>query len=264
MRQTEVTQMSEPAAPVLLATCWTTAGSAGPLIGNDLSEYPIVERVRSAAAAGYRGFGLLHDDLVVAENTIGWKNLREALADHGIDVLEIEMLNDWFVDGPARRQSDEVRKYLLRAAEFFAPRHLKVGGDITGRVFPLDRVAEEFSVLCDSFARTGCAVAYELMPFGNLRTIDDGVALIDAAGNPKGGLMLDLWHIARSTSSFEEIRSLSPSTCSPSSLTTASTRSAAPCSMTPSVSDGSAGRVRRTSPRLWRPCGPRVSPAHGG
>jgi sugar phosphate isomerase/epimerase len=85
-----------------------------------------------------------------------------------------------------------------------------VGGDITGRAYPLGRVAEEFSELCDSFAQVGCAVAYGLMPFGNLRTIDDGVALIDAAGNRNGGLMLDLWHIARSTSSFEEIRSLSP------------------------------------------------------
>jgi hypothetical protein len=43
-----------------------------------------VERVRSVAASGYRGFGLLHDDLVVAENTIGWKTLRDALTDHGI------------------------------------------------------------------------------------------------------------------------------------------------------------------------------------
>ena len=50
----------------LLATCWTTAGDAAPLRGDERSPLPLRERVEAAAAAGFRGIGLLHIDLVVA------------------------------------------------------------------------------------------------------------------------------------------------------------------------------------------------------
>jgi len=48
----------------LLATCWTTAGDANPLPGDQRSPSPIRERVEAAAAAGFQGIGLLHADLM--------------------------------------------------------------------------------------------------------------------------------------------------------------------------------------------------------
>ncbi len=194
--------------PSILASCWTTAGSAGPSIGNDLSEYALTERIAAAAEAGFDGFGLLIDDLQVAEHTVGWGAIRDALRQSGMHYVEIEMLNGWFDSGEVLATSIHDRDYLLQAASYFHPRHVKVGGDISGRAFDLQHVADRFRELCAAYEPLGCRVAFEIMPFGNIPTIAAGRELIERAGHPNGGLMIDLWHIARSTSSFDEIADL--------------------------------------------------------
>ena len=192
----------------LTATCWTTAGSAGPLIGNDHSEFGLIDRISAAAEAGYTGFGLLLEDLQVAEKADGWSQVRDHLRAVGIEHVEIEMLNDWFRAGPARRKSDEDRVYLLRAARFFRPRHVKVGGSIDREPLDVAIVGDALASVCDDFAEAGCAVAFEIMPHGNVNTIEKGVAVIDRANRPNAGLMLDLWHMTRSPSSIDEIAAL--------------------------------------------------------
>lgn len=192
----------------LVATCWTTAGSAGPLIGNDLSEFRLLDRITAAAGAGYAGFGLLLEDLRVVEKTDGWSQVRDHLRASGIEHVEIEMLNDWFRTGPARRKSDQDRAHLLRAARFFRPRHVKVGGSIDAEPLDVAVVGDALASVCDDFAEAGCAVAFEIMPHGNVNTIEKGVAIVDRADRANAGLMLDLWHITRSPSSIDEIAAL--------------------------------------------------------
>ena len=192
----------------LLATCWTTAGSAGPLIGNDHSEFRLLDRISAAAEAGYTGFGLLLEDLQVVERSDGWSQIRDHLRASGIEHVEIEMLNDWFRTGSARRKSDEDRAYLLRAARFFRPRHVKVGGSIQDEPLDVGVVGDALASVCDDFAEAGCAVTFEIMPHGNVNTIEKGVAIVDRANRPNAGLMLDLWHITRSSSTFDEIAAL--------------------------------------------------------
>ena len=101
----------------LLATCWTTAGDAAPLRGDERSPIPIRERVEAAAAAGFRGIGLVHADLLPALDRYGASGLRRLRDDHGISELELEALSDWWSTAPARQRSDRVRRDLLTAAE---------------------------------------------------------------------------------------------------------------------------------------------------
>ena len=74
----------------LLATCWTTAGAANPLPGDQRSPVPIRERIEAASAAGFTGLGLLHADLMPALDRYGISGLRTLLDDHGIVDLELE------------------------------------------------------------------------------------------------------------------------------------------------------------------------------
>ena len=95
----------------LLATCWTTAGDAAPLRGDERSPLPLRDRIEAAAAAGFRGFGLLYADLLVAERQYGLASIRTMLEDNAILDLELELLAHSAHRRPWQRQ---VRRCVAR------------------------------------------------------------------------------------------------------------------------------------------------------
>ncbi|GAA2608048.1 sugar phosphate isomerase/epimerase family protein [Paractinoplanes durhamensis] len=176
----------------LLATCWTTAGAASPLPGDQRSPIPIRERVEAAASAGFRGLGLLHADLMPALDAYGEGGLRALLDDHGITDLELELITDWWIAGP-----DPVRRDLLAAAGALGARHIKVAPDVTDGPWDRDRWVTAFAELAAEAADAGTRIGLEFLPWSNIKTVGAGLDLVRAAGHPSGGLVIDVWHTER-------------------------------------------------------------------
>jgi sugar phosphate isomerase/epimerase len=181
----------------LLATCWTTAGDAAPLRGDERSPLPLRERVEAAAAAGFRGIGLLHIDLVAAEREHGLAGIRSLLDDNGLVHVELELLTDWWTDGPRRHRSDAVRGKLLEAAQALGARHVKVGPDVSGEPWDYDRWVAEFAALAGDARQAGTRIGLEFLPWSNIPTVHDGLRLVRDAGHDAGGLIIDVWHTER-------------------------------------------------------------------
>ncbi|MEU9787211.1 sugar phosphate isomerase/epimerase [Streptomyces phaeochromogenes] len=181
----------------LLATCWTTAGDVAPGQPDGRSPLTLRERVEAASAAGFKGFGLLHEDLVEAERTYGLSGVRSLFEDNGLVHLELELLVDWWADGPRRAASDAVRLDLLRTAEALGAHHLKIGPDVEDRPWELDHWAGEFATLAAQADGVGARLAIEFLPWSNLKTVHDGLRLVETAGHPAGGLIIDVWHTER-------------------------------------------------------------------
>src|SRR6266540_5818280 len=178
----------------LLATCWTTAGDAAPLRGDERSPVPLRERIEAAAAAGFRGMGLVHPDLAVAEREYGMSGIRSTLEDNGLIHLELELLTNWWTDGPLRRESDRIRRDLLSAAEALGARHIKVGPDVADKPWNHDRWVTEFAALAAEAHEAGTKVGLEFLPWSNIKTVHDGLRLVREAGHPAGGLIIYVWH----------------------------------------------------------------------
>jgi sugar phosphate isomerase/epimerase len=70
----------------------------------------------------------------------------------------------------------------------------------------MDGMIKDFRTLCDQAAGAGTKIALELMPFSNLKTLKQGMDLVNGAGAKNGGLMLDLWHVSRGNIGFDDIR----------------------------------------------------------
>lgn len=194
--------------PQLLASCFTTAGPVKPLMADERSPFPLESRITAAADAGFVGFGLLHADLIDAEERHGLAWVANHLSRNGIRYVELEMIYDWFADGDRRVASDRIRTDLLRAAEALGPIHIKVGGEIAGVEWPWERLVDDFGSLCEQAAAAGTRIAFEPMPFGQIPDLQTGRRLVDDAGHDAGGLMLDHCHMARGNVSLAEIASL--------------------------------------------------------
>jgi sugar phosphate isomerase/epimerase len=194
----------------LLAGCWTSAGNAGPSLGDEMSPTPLRERVEAVAQAGFAGFGLFHRDLIEAAQSIGLPTLASLFRDNGIRNVELEFLTDWWATGEARKASDHLRAQMFESAGELGVKTIKVSADLSSTPLGLERYTEEFGALAREAKRHGVRVALEFMPMASPCNIQEAVKLVRDAGEPAGGLCVDIWHVARAGTSYAEMVPLIP------------------------------------------------------
>ena len=201
----------------LIAAYFTLAGDVYPFGPTQISPYPFRDRVEAAARAGWKGMGLIPDDVDATAAKIGHAEMKRILAANGIKYVELEFLVDWHLDGERRKKSDELRTRLLAIAEIFGARNIKVGPSLGQDVHhprpeelvpDIPRMQEAFAVLCRDAAKHGTAIVLEVMPFGNVRTIEAGRAIVEGANQSNGGLLLDIWHMGRGGIDYNEVATI--------------------------------------------------------
>lgn len=181
----------------LVAAYWTIAGDVYPFAENEVSPFPFQDRVEAAAKAGYRGIGLIHADLMAVSAKIGLKEMRRILDANDMKHLELEFIVQWFASGELRRQSDIVRRDLFEAASVLGARDVKIAPEFDAKTIDIPHVMESFAGICRDAAKHGTSIAMEIMPFSNVATLPVALEIVRGAGQPNGGLLLDIWHIGR-------------------------------------------------------------------
>jgi sugar phosphate isomerase/epimerase len=202
----------EPAAgrDKLLATCWTSAGDAASDRPDLRSPLPLRQRIEAASTAGFRGFGLLSNDLPAAVREYRLSGIRAMLADNGIVRLELEGIPYWWDDGPRREESDRVRHDLLEAAEVLNADHIKVTPDGDDGPWDREHWAAKFAELAGQAQNVGARLGIEFFPWSNVKTLHDGLRLVADAGHDAGGVVIDTWHIARAHTPIADLASVPP------------------------------------------------------
>jgi sugar phosphate isomerase/epimerase len=191
--------------PELLATCWTSAGNVMPLRTGDRSPLGIERRIEAVAAAGYRGFGINHADLVAARDDIGLPRLAELFAAHGLVHIELEVIDYWWT-----AEASGVRADLLAAATVLGARHIKVGAGTLGDQYDPAVLRESFAALASEAAEAGTRIALEACSFSSMPTLEPAARLVTDVAHPAAGLLLDIWHIHRSGMDYATMAALVP------------------------------------------------------
>jgi sugar phosphate isomerase/epimerase len=184
----------------VLSCYWTVSGPVEVHVGREWSLFDFADRCAAAAKVGFRGIGLWHADLEHVLETYSLDEMARIMAGHGLDLLELEFLMEWFLDPSDERrvESDRTRGLLWEAAAALPAHHVKVG-NIPGTPCDIDRLTERFAELCEDAARHhDVPVVYEFMPFDvNVRDLDTALALVEGAGAANGGLAIDVWHMSK-------------------------------------------------------------------
>lgn len=191
----------------LMANYWTLAGGEDPRVEAHVSPIDFPQRAAAAAKAGFVGMSLWHTDLKHLLDNWTLADLKQILDDNGIVHTEIEFLLDWFTTGEERRRSDETRRMMLETAEALGSHHIKVG-DLSGARPAMAELAEAFAGVCRDAAEYGTSVGYEMMPVAVIDTPAKAVELAEMAGEPNGGVVIDLFHVVRGNIPFSDVAAI--------------------------------------------------------
>ncbi len=185
------------------------------LCAGTLASTPLPERIEAAAAAGFQGLSLFLDDLEGAR-AAGHSDadLRARLADRGLAVAELDPLLTWApgTEPPGDTPREGQGFFRWREDDFYRAAEAVGARSINAALFasepiPEDALAEGFAGLCDRAADHGLLVHLEFMPFAQIATLEVALRLVEAAGRPNGGVMLDAWHHFRGGGKPDAVRS---------------------------------------------------------
>lgn len=199
-----------PDAPQLIATCWTSAGNAAPLRGDESSPLDLDYRIEAVAEAGWDGFGLVYGDLVKEREARGLPSIARALDTAGIRYRELEFLAQWWTEGSPRRRSDRQRAELIEAAQVLGAANIKISPAVDVP-FPDDAVfIRELASLAAEASAAGIRLALEPLPWSNVSDMAAAASLLTKVEDPSLGLCVDIWHVVRGATDFADLASLLP------------------------------------------------------
>jgi sugar phosphate isomerase/epimerase len=166
-----------------------------------------VEMIAVAARCGYSHVGLrpvaatpdevhfpMLTDAALRRDTLS------ALADHGLGVLDIEILRL----RPATRVAD-FEPVLAFGAAVGARFALIAGNDPD-----LSRAADNLAALCDLAAPYGIRPHLEFMPWTDVPNMATALGVADATGRDSVGLLVDAFHLNRSGGTVADVPSNNP------------------------------------------------------
>ena len=130
------------------------------------------------------------------------------LDDNGMVDLELEGIPFWWDDGAQRAESDRIRHDLLRAAEVLGARHIKVTPDGDDAPWDREHWAAKFAELATQAQNAGTRLGIEFFPWSNIKTLHDGLKLVEDAGHATAGVVIDAWHIERAHTPVAELASV--------------------------------------------------------
>jgi sugar phosphate isomerase/epimerase len=123
---------------------------------------------------------------------------KSRIAETGVSVFDLEIirLNAGF------KASDFLRFFEV-GAELGAKAILVAGDDPD-----VSRLTASFSSLCEAVAPFGLSCDLEFMPWTGVPDARSAIRIVEAAGQQNGAILVDALHVARSSSSLEDIAAI--------------------------------------------------------
>lgn len=164
------------------------------------------EAVRTAAAAGFEYVGVRLAALPssIDHHMLGRSRARQdtsrALADTGLSVLDVEAV---WLTGQTSVPSLEP---LFEAAAELGARYL----DVLCFDPSFDRACDTFGELCRAAGPYGLGCSVEFMGFSTVPTIASARTMVDRAGSPGAGVLVDPLHLFRTGGTVADLAATPP------------------------------------------------------
>ncbi len=200
-------------------------GAVGPMGPDDLvlcsgtlpRGIPFADRLSAASAAGFTGVSLWGRDYAAARaEGLSALDMRTMLADHDLVVGELDPAWGWLpgasdVHLAPGMDSEDVFRFdeaaLFEVADAVGGRSINAV-DVFGGSWDTAAAAEAFSGLCVRAAEHGLLVHIEWLPWSKIPDLASALEIVQEADQPNGGINIDAWHVVRSGTDLDELRTV--------------------------------------------------------
>ncbi len=172
---------------------------------------PILDKIAVAAAAGYEGIELWHDDIDAHLQSGGsLAEIRQAVSDHGLEVPTTIHIHGWFQPAGDEHTAamNEAKRKFEQAAALGAP--YAVAGPPHG-IADRELGRKHYHELLELGKEFGVRPAFEYLGFvQDITSIDDAIDIIEGCGHPDASVVLDPFHCFVGEGGMESISRLRP------------------------------------------------------
>jgi sugar phosphate isomerase/epimerase len=175
---------------------------------------PFLDRLAPAKAAGYAGLSIWPYEVeALRARGVGDAELRSRVADAGLAIGEVDAITTWLPGAtpPPSMDPAMAQGLLGNTADALCPLAASIGArsvslvEYYGADVDVDVAIEAFAAVCDRAADDGLIVHLEFLPWTGIPDLAAGWAIVQGAGRPNGGLLVDSWHLFRSGSTLEQL-----------------------------------------------------------
>ena len=173
-----------------------------------LRKTSFVDRIQAASIAGFQSIGWrLEDFLDTQQGNLKEEAVIRLLKASKIKPVEIEFFRDWVgrEDDPEYRDKE---RHLFELSDKLGAHHLKVA---VFKPYQREAIVDSLKALCRRASAHNLIVGLEFMPYTPpVDSLKAAWGIVQAAAEPNAGLVIDVWHWARTATSAEELRLVPP------------------------------------------------------
>ena len=152
--------------------------------------------VEIAAEAGWKGTGVWFDPSTWTDKTT--MGIKKRVDDADLTVVDMEVIRM----GP----KGDCGERLIEAASIIGAKNILTISNFDS----MEATAERLNELCLLANPSGIRVCIEFMRFTSVRSLADALRVIELVEQDNAGILVDLIHVFRSGTTYEQIRAVDP------------------------------------------------------
>lgn len=174
---------------------------------------PFPDKVKATRLAGFHELAIQPQEVArIAASGLSIQNMRLIAEDNGIKISRLDPLCTWNPNWQPNNMDDSfIADHSTTTLEFFeiasalGCTHMSLNATFTANAYALDELVSHYAEICHLADKEGIVCDLEPIPMWGVTSLEQGWEIVERAGAPNGGLVLDTLHFVRSESRLETL-----------------------------------------------------------
>ncbi|MFJ4066215.1 sugar phosphate isomerase/epimerase family protein [Pseudomonas sp. NPDC089996] len=177
---------------------------------------PFADKVKATRLAGFQELSIQPQEVLrLVASGLSIRDMRAIAEENGIRVSRLDPLCSWNPNWHPNNMDDGfIADHSTTASEFFGIAlalgctQMSLNATFTADAYAVDDLVTHYTEICRLAHEHGLICDLEPIPMWGVKSLEQGWEIVERAGAPNGGLVLDTLHFVRSESKLETLASI--------------------------------------------------------